>query len=110
MPTGLAGAALQLDTDRGKIAVQWSQGNATAKPATTLFALSVTVPVGTSASLCVPTFGKGLKQVAMTESGNPLFHEGNFVAVAGCTSGAPSALGSICFECGSGSYEIELAY
>jgi alpha-L-rhamnosidase len=110
VPTGLAGAALRLDTDRGEITVQWSQGNATAKPATTLFALSVTVPVGTNASLCIPTFDKGLKQVAMSESGNPLFHEGNFVAVAGCTSAAPSALGSICFECGSGSYEIELAH
>ena len=109
VPAGLAGAALRLETDGGEIRVQWSQGNATATPAATRFALSVTVPVGVSAQLCVPTLGTSAPHV--TESGKPIWVDGRFAKVDGCTSGAAESDvegAAVCFDCGSGSYALAL--
>ena len=73
VPSGLAGAALRLETDRGDIAVQWTQRNATAAAAV-LFALSVSVPVSVSADICVPLLGE--LSVEVTESQQPLTWRG----------------------------------
>ena len=109
VPAGLAGAALRLETDGGEIRVQWSQGNATATPISTRFALSVTVPLGVSAQLCVPTLAAKASAAHVTESGKPIWAGGKFAKVDGCTSGAADAEGAaVCFDCGSGSYALAL--
>jgi hypothetical protein len=112
--SGLAGAALQLQTDRGEIRVQWTQANATADAATR-FALSVAVPVSTEAELCVPTFGKSASEVRITEGGLPAWSAGKYVSVAGCTGGSANVVAGgggveICFACGCGSYELALMH
>eukprot|EP01050_Picozoa_sp_SAG11_P006655 SAG11_NODE_524_length_8751_cov_4.292765_9_plen_169_part_00 len=111
-PPGLAGAALQLQTDHGEIRVQWTQANATGSAATR-FALSVTVPLSTHAELCVPTFGKTASVARITESGKLAWVAGKFVNVAGCTGGSANTVpggggAEICFACGCGSYRLEL--
>ena len=106
VPSGLAGAALRLETDRGDIAVQWTQRNATAAAAV-LFALSVSVPVSVSADICVPLLGElSTDGAQITESRQPLWRDGAYVAgVAGCT-GATASADAICFHCGCGRYEL----
>ena len=84
--------------------------------------MSVGVPVGAHARLCVPTFGKRMHAIEMRESDKTLWSAAKYVPVAGCTSGTPigapegwipacnppQCLDAICFECGAGRYEITL--
>ena len=112
VPRALAGAAMQLATDHGLIAVQWTQGNATALNRTR-FALAASIPVGTRAELCVPTFELDAQSLAIHELGvngtigQAAWREGKYVATAGCSTAAARA-GAVCFGCGSGSYTFGL--
>jgi alpha-L-rhamnosidase len=114
IPMGLAGAALQLQTDGGEIRVQWSQGNATHSVGGALqrFALSVTVPVGARAELCLPTFGQAASAAHVTEGGTDAWVGGKFAGgMAGCIAGSANTVSDgleICFACGCGSYELSL--
>lgn len=125
VPSDLAGAALQLQTDGGTIHVQWSQGNATtvryvtghpdtAQSVSARFALSVTVPVSTDATLCIPTFGQATNTLHIVEGNKSAWVRGHFVDgnMPGC-NGAVSATApggglEICFACGCGKYHLVL--
>ena len=68
--------------------------------------MDVTIPVNTTARICVPTLGLG--KITVTESNVPVFTRGRFVAgVAGIKSGVPSD-GYMIFEVGSGDYSFKL--
>ena len=112
VPRALAGAAMQLATDHGLIAVQWTQGNATALNRTR-FALAVSIPVGTRAELCMPTFELDAQSLAIHELGangtigQATWRDGKYAAIAGCSTAAARA-GAVCFGCGSGNYTFGL--
>ncbi len=128
VPPDLAGAALKLQTDRGEIHVQWSQGNATSSShhgttstgssTAARFALSATVPVSTHAQLCIPTFGQSASSAHITEGDTSTWLGGKFVAgsMTGCTGArvndvaGPGRGLEICFACGCGSYDLLLLH
>ena len=84
---------------RGPIASAW-------KKETNSLTLDVTIPAGSTAKASVPTMG--LENVAVTESGTPVFRSGAFVSGAAGISGASKDGGYVTFDVGSGYYSFRL--
>ena len=116
VPRALAGVALRLATDHGEFAVQWTQGNAT-RNNTTHFALTVSIPVGARAELCVPTLDRPVDSVVIVELdgvndtvGKTAWRDGKFLELEGCRGAAIGEDGgAVCFSCGSGAYILGVA-
>lgn len=101
VPEGLEWVEASVETIRGKVTSRWEQREDGVE-------LTVTVPAGTTGKISVPTRGFG--SVAVTESGNPVWNEGNFVAgVEGVTGGVMED-GFATFDVGSGTYRFDVAW
>ena len=113
VPNALAGVALRLATDRGEFAVQWTQCNATGLNATH-FAITMSIPVGTRAELCVPTLDRPVESVAIVELAGAngtisktVWRDGKSLGLEGCSGATIDEWGgAVCFGCGSGAYSF----
>lgn len=99
VPEGLNFVKASIMTVRGKIASEWKRnGNS--------LTLSVTLPVNSAGTVSVPKIG--LKNVTITESGNPVWANNAFASgSAGITSGSDTD-DYVTFAVGSGSYSFQL--
>jgi len=91
-------ASGSLDTIRGRVSSTWQR-----TPGHTR--LEVTVPVGSTAEIHLPTLR--IQDVTVEESGRPVWKEGAFVPGAPGLTGARRAGPSIVFEASSGTYVFE---
>ena len=95
----LTSAKASIESVRGPIAVEWERGERS-------FSMKVTVPANATAEIHVPKLG--LSDVAVSESGTPLWKSGAIVeSISGITDGAESD-DCIVLNVGSGSYAFEL--
>ena len=106
--SGLAGAAFEIETHRGPLAVQWTRGNAAA------FALSARLSAGTQAEVCVPLLGRALSAVTILDGAPPAASAVVWAAgkpgkknMAGIVAASANAsIGTVCFHCGEGTYDF----
>ena len=86
-------------TVHGPIAIHWER-------AEDGLDMRLTLPANTSADVTVPTLG--LDAIAITESGQPLWRDGEYVAgITGITSGHRAG-DSVTFQAGGGRYFFRL--
>ena len=90
------GVAARLDTVRGVAAVSW-----TCDAGVGFFALNATVPVGSTASVVLPTLGHTPEAVVVREGGAMVFDAGRFV------SGVLGVVGAIVVD-GAGGPAVEV--
>jgi len=88
-----------IKTVRGTVAVDWKRGERSLE-------MSVTIPVNSTAKVCVPKIG--LADVTVAEGGQPVWQNGEFAhGVAGITAGRETDK-YIELEVGSGAYAFQL--
>ena len=84
-------------------------------PQTALYRHTVTVPPGSVADVDVPLLGRSTAEIAITESGRPVWQNGAFVAgVEGVSTGSISvdrlgAANAVRFTIAQGNYVLELS-
>jgi len=95
----LKDVSASIKTVRGEVKSTWKKdGNG--------LRLDITIPVNSQAKVSVPKME--YQNVAITESGKAIFHDGSYVGgVAGITDGSEGA-NYVTFDVGSGSYNFKL--
>jgi alpha-L-rhamnosidase len=99
VPAGLDNAGASIRTVRGVLSSRWTKAAGGLE-------LRVSVPANSRATVSVPKIG--LRNVAVTEGGQPVWRGGKYVSgVEGITKGAEDA-DCVTFDVGSGSYAFAL--